>query len=193
MAAERFRITWRELTAVEPSAREVHAHAATLAAAYNEPHNRSMMGHDPMSIADVATYYGESREVGSRLFLLFANNELAGDADFRHVTKTDAEFAFMIGGRSTQGKGLGTRYAILLHAFAFRTMGLRKVYVTIIPRNAASRRVFEKIGYRVDDSPAVRARVDHHDDISLSISSEAFAKQHTKALEEIAIQPIEGA
>ena len=51
-------VSWNELTAVEPSPAEVARHAADLAAAYNDPHNAAMMGHDePFTPADVEEHY----------------------------------------------------------------------------------------------------------------------------------------
>jgi hypothetical protein len=49
----------------------------------------------------------------------------------------------------------------------------------------ASRRVFEKLGYRVDDSPAARAYADEPDDITLVVERAAFEAHHAAALAQI--------
>jgi len=189
MASEQTRIQWKReqgvLRAFEPSADEVRTHAAALAAAYNEPYNRSMMGHGEMSEQDVREHFAESAQAGGRLFLLELDGALMGDADFRNLETTQAEFAIMIGGRGSQGKGLGTQFALMLHAFAFRTLKLRKVYITVLHNNAASRRLFEKLGYRVDTSADIRAHVDDESDVAMSIGRAEFERIHEAALAQI--------
>ena len=143
------------------------------------------MGHDPMSVVDVADYFGGMGQAGGRLFLLFCDGALAGDADFRHVEESHAEFAIMIGARSGQGKGLGTRFALMLHAFAFRELGLARVYVTILKENAASRRLFEKLGYTLDASATARGFADHEDDVAMSIGRDEFERAQADVLSSI--------
>ena len=41
----------------------------------------------------------------------------------------------MIAARATQGRGLGARFAIMLHAFGFGPLGLDRIYVGIVPAN----------------------------------------------------------
>ena len=166
------RIAWGDLTAVEPTAAEVAAHSATLAAAYNDPHNAAMMGHDePFTPADVEAHFAALREEGARAFLLFAGGVLAGDGDLRGFLGGRAELALMIGARAAQGRGLGTRFATMLGAFAFRGLGLERLVVAILPGNAASRRLFEKLGYRVDSGPAARVYVEADDEIAMSLAA----------------------
>jgi RimJ/RimL family protein N-acetyltransferase len=167
------------LVAIEPLPSEVAAHAEALAAAYNERHNRAMMAHSSeMSPADVAEHYALLAAEGSRPFLLLRDGALAGDADLRHIGTESAEFAILIAERQAQGRGLGTAFARMLHAFAFRVLGLDRVIVTVVPENAASLRLFEKIGYRRDDSPEARACVDDPADVSLSLGREEFERRH---------------
>ena len=66
-------------------------------------------------------------------------------------------------------------------------LDLRRVYVGIVPANAASRRLFEKLGYRVDDSPAARAYADEETDVTMSVDRAAFEAAHAAALDQIAI------
>lgn len=172
----RFRIAHEELAAVEPSDAELVAHAAELAAAYNDGHNARMMGHDePFTPEEVIEHFDWLREEGGHAFLLFRDaGVLSGDADLRDVVGGSAELALMIGARSAQGRGLGTRYARMLHAFAFRTLGLGRLIVAIRPENAASRRLFEKLAYRVDDSAAARAHAEADDEVVMSLAAADF-------------------
>jgi GNAT superfamily N-acetyltransferase len=113
------------------------------------------------------------------------DGELAGDADLRKVGGGAAEFAFMIGSPAAQGKGLGTRVALMIHAYGFGRLGLERIYASIIPGNAASRRVFEKLGYQVDASPAARAYADEPGDLTMAIDRATFERSHAQAMAEI--------
>jgi RimJ/RimL family protein N-acetyltransferase len=191
MSERRFRIEWQGATdvlaAIEPTAGEVRAHARALAGAYNDEHNRAMMGHERMTEGDVIAYFADMARDGARVFLLFRDGALAGDGDLRGIADGAAELAIMIGTRDAQGKGLGTRFATMLHAFAFRLLDLHKVYVAIVSANAASRRLFEKLGYRVDDSHAARAYADEDTDVTMSVDRSTFESTHAAALDQIAI------
>lgn len=183
-----FRIDWQAegLSAIEPTSDEVRAHAGELVAGYNEPRNASMMGHTAaLEVEDVIEHYADMADDGARQFLLFAQDKLAGDADLRGIADGAAEFAFMIGAPAAQGRGLGTRFATMIYAFAFGELQLRAVYASVAPANVASRRVFEKLGCAVDDSPAARAYADEPGDLVLSIDRATFQRVNAAALAHI--------
>jgi RimJ/RimL family protein N-acetyltransferase len=187
-----FRIEWTtphgELIAVEPSLEEAARHVATLAAAYNDPHNAALLGHtSKLEEHEVVAHYETLLEGGAHPFLMFCNGELAGDGDLRNLDNGEAEFAFLIAAPSAQGKGLGTRFAIMVHAFAFTKLGLERVYASIVPANIASRRVFDKLGYRVDESEEARAFADDPDDVIMSIDRATFVTVHAEAMAQIRI------
>jgi RimJ/RimL family protein N-acetyltransferase len=194
-------IEWRRdddvLLATEPTRDEIRSASALLASYYNDAHNRRMMAHDEeLAPDDVVAYYEELREEGGRPFLLARAGVLMGDADLRNIEGTSGELAIMIGGRVSQGHGLGTRYAIMLHAFAFRILGLERVYVSIIPGNAASRRLFEKLGYEPDDTPEARTFVDDETDVTMSLPRARFESARLGELSELrlyqrATEPVE--
>ena len=190
----RYRITWSlpgpagPLLAIEPRTDELARHAAVLAVAYNDPHNAPLLGHtERMSERDVIAHYGAVFREGGHNFLVFRDGALVADADLRHVSRGAAEFAFMVAAVAAQGQGLGTRIATMIHAFAFTTLQLERVYASVIPSNTASRRVFEKLGYELDESPAGRAYADEPDDVVLVIERSRFEHTHTLQLAEIEI------
>jgi RimJ/RimL family protein N-acetyltransferase len=184
----RYAIEWGELRAVEPTHAELEQHAAALSAAYNEPRNADLMGHTAeISPAEVVEMYTEGIAAGMRAFLLFQNGELAGDADLRGLRDGSAEFAFMIAMPTQQGRGLGTRFALMVHAFGFRELGLERIYASVAPHNAASLRAFEKLGYVIDRSDAARAYADEPEDVTLAIERERFEHVHAHALASIRI------
>jgi RimJ/RimL family protein N-acetyltransferase len=173
-------VEWKQgpetLTASEPDAAELRRAAPQLAAFYNDDHNRKMLAHDdePHTADDVVAYYEELRAEGGRPFLLTVDGALIGDADFRNIEDGTGEFAILIGGRAAQGRGLGTRFARMLHVFGFETLGLGRIYISVIPANVASRRLFEKLGYQLDDSPEARELIDEPSDITMSLPRAAF-------------------
>ena len=185
------RLEWstagQRLEALEPTLEDVRACADELAEAYNDPHNRSMMGHERMTAEDVVQFYADTNAAGARSFLFYADGVLVGDGDLRGIEGDHAELALMIGGRALQGKGLGTRFSLMLHAVAFRALGLERVVVGILPHNAASRRMFEKLGYREDDSPLARDYADDDTDIMMSIDRASFEALHAAALDQVRI------
>jgi len=172
----RFRIDWTtdvgQLAAIEASLADVATHAAALAAGYNHPANAELI------------------EDGGRAFLLHRDGELAGDGDLRHLRDGGAEFAFMIGAPAAQGRGLGTRFAIMIHAFGFREAGLHHIYASIVPHNTASRRVFDKLGYVVDDGAIARGFADEPGDVVMAIDRATFERAHAAALGQIHIAAI---
>lgn len=198
-------ITWvtpaGRLVAIEPRSDEVVRYAGVLAAAYNDPRNAPLLGHTAdVDEDDVVAHYADVAEAGGHNFLVFVERSetgskaprgvggaLAADADLRKVGGGAAEFAFLVASPAAQGKGLGTRIATMIHAFGFRWLGLERVYASILPGNAASRRVFEKLGYEVDASPAARAYADEPGDITMGIDRATFERAHAQAMAGIEI------
>jgi RimJ/RimL family protein N-acetyltransferase len=172
------------LTALEPTDDELRRAAPALAVAYHDGHNQVVMGHDdePHTAGDVIAYYEELRIEGGRPFLLYMDGVLMGDADFRNIADVKGEFAIMIGSRGSQGRGLGTRFALMLHAFGYDVLGLERIYISVIPANAASRRLFEKLGYQPDDSPEARALIDEESDLTMSLARSAFDRTRVAAV-----------
>jgi RimJ/RimL family protein N-acetyltransferase len=178
------------LEAREPALADVERHARELAAGYNAPDNAALMGHaEPISEAEVVETYAAMIAAGGRAFLLFRDGAFVGDADLRGLRGGAAEFAFMIGARAAQGKGLGTRFARMVHAFGFTRLGLDRIYASIVPHNTASRRVFDKLGYVVDDGPAARAYADEPDDLVLALARETFVAGHADLLAQLRVEP----
>jgi len=173
----------------EPSDDEVRVVAPRLAGFYNEPHNRRLLANTvQLTAADVAEFHAQVRAGGGRTLLLWRGDQLMGDADFRHVDLTagSAEFAILIGDRAAQGQGLGTRFATMAHALAFAALPLGRVYVSIVAGNVGSLRLFEKLGYQPDDSPAARAGADDPSDVTLSVTEAAFRAARAADLPDIA-------
>ena len=106
----------------------------------------------------------------------------------RGIADGAAEFAFLIASPGAQGKGLGTRFATMIHAFAFARLDLARMYASIVPANVASRRVFEKLGYALDGSAAARAFADEDEDVVMAIDRATFERMHAAALAQIVLR-----
>ena len=173
-------IRWHELNAIVPTPEEVARYAPSLAAAYNDPRNSSLLGNTQLlTTEDVVTHYNTVEYP----FILLKDGELAGDGDLRGVSNGAAELAFLIAAPSAQGKGLGTRFAIMMHVFAFTTLGLERVYASVIPENTASRRVFDKLGYVIDET----SEYGDDGDIVLRLDKPRFLDRHARELGEIVV------
>ena len=183
----RHEITWNDLSAFEPTLDDVRTHVSALALAYNDPRNAPLLGHSArLSEAEVIEVYETMFETGARPFLLFCDGAFAGDGDLRSIADSCAEFAFLVASPDAQGKGLGTRFATMIHAFGFATLGLERIYAAVVPQNVASRRVFIKLGYVEDPSPQAREYGDAGD-VVLSIDRAKFQAVAAAALAEIQI------
>jgi hypothetical protein len=75
----------------------------------------------------------------------------------------------------------------MLHAFAFAELGLARVYASVVPDNAASLRVFAKLGHVIDASPAARAYADEPTDLVSVVDRKRFIDAAGAALAAIAI------
>jgi RimJ/RimL family protein N-acetyltransferase len=181
------RIDWHahRLAAIEPSASELAAAAPALAAAYNDPALAPLLGHDEaFSPDDVSAHVTELRADGGRPFLLYEAGVLAGDADLRGIADGGAELAILV---LAPGRGLGTRFAIMMHAFAFRALALERVTVAIVPENQPSLRLFARLGYRRDDTPRARALVDDEREVAMTVARADFERAHAAALGEVRV------
>ena len=192
MQLPRTRIAWSTpsgaLLAIEPLPDELARYAGALAAAYNDPHNAPLLGHtETIAERDVIAHYEALAARGDHAFLVLRGGELVGDGDLRGIRGGAAEFAFLVAAVADQGKGLGTRIAMMIHSFAFARLELTRVYASIVPDNTASRRVFEKLGYVVDDSPAARAYADPGD-ITMGITRATFERLYAPVMADIRIE-----
>jgi len=171
--------TLGHLRIFEPTLAEVLAAAPALAAFYNEEYNSAMLSNTcELTVDDVVETFQSLRSAGGLPFLLELDGVLIGDADFRRVEGPEAEFAILIGRRTQQSRGLGTRCAAMMHVAAWRAFGFQRLYAAVVPANVASRRMLEKLGYQVDHTPGAARFTEAADDIVMSIDSTRFARSH---------------
>lgn len=182
----RTRLVWhrggRRFEALEPDDALVARHASVLRDWYNAAENASMMdGSGTMTDADVIAFWRELRAEGGRGFLAFADGVLVGDADLRGVTATSAEFAIMIGDAAQKGLGIGRTLATMVHVFAFRELGLRRIFVPPRRDNVRVHALNAFLGYERDDTPEARAYADGPDCETYSLDADTFHRLHREA------------
>lgn len=176
MSTSRVALAWHShdpsLRAIEPDEALVRRHASTLAGWYNASENATMMGAGAvMSEDDVIDFWRELRQGGARGFLCFSGEALVGDMDLRgELARGHAEFAIMIGETREKGRGLGLAFATMIHVFAFRDLGLGRIYVTPKTENERVQRLNRRLGYVRDDGPLARSFLEPGDDESESQS-----------------------
>ncbi len=177
-----------KLVALEPTEAEVLVAAPMLAMFNNDRHNSAMLTNtQEMTATEIVESYEFLRKNNGRPFLLEQEGVLMGDADFRNVSGGTAEFAILIGSRAQQSRGLGTRYAAMMHVAAFRVLGLERVFSSIVPTNLASRRMVEKLGYQIDQSRFARSFAEEKDDIVMSIDWPRFKLANAELMGEVTI------
>jgi UDP-4-amino-4,6-dideoxy-N-acetyl-beta-L-altrosamine N-acetyltransferase len=59
-----------------------------------------------------------------------------------------AEYGVLIGEPGARGKGLAAEASRLLLAYAFGTLGLRRVYLHVLARNADALRLYRRVGFQ---------------------------------------------
>jgi RimJ/RimL family protein N-acetyltransferase len=176
--------------AVEP-ADDAHSVSAELARAWNDSYNHAMTeGSGHYSPERVVLNFKKLREHGGRPFVLYRDGKFAGDADFRNIDlhRGSAEFVIMIASRAWQGKGFGTRFAVLLHVLGFGALGLRRTHVAILRDNTPSLRLFAKLGYRIDTSEEARAYTDAPSDLTMTLRKQDFEREWGEFVPKVAIQ-----
>lgn len=167
----------------EPDEEALLAAAPLLSAWYNEPQNRALLTNEhELSPEDVIAHYAAMRAAGDRPFLFTKDAALVGDGDLRGLAAyeagPEAEYALLIGEHGTKGRGLGTRFSLLVLHLAFGPLGRSRVFASVIPKNKGSLRMFEKLGFDVDGTPAGRRYAEHEHDVCLRLEAGEFARLH---------------
>ncbi|MDQ4132379.1 MAG: GNAT family N-acetyltransferase [Actinomycetota bacterium] len=119
-------------------------------------------------------------------FGIFIGDRLAGEINLSGVQRGPFQNAY-VGywiDEAQAGQGLVPESLTVLARFAFEDVGLHRLQVAIIPRNAASRRVVEKLGLR-DEGVAVRYLAINgvwEDHIRYAITAEEWAERREELL-----------
>jgi ribosomal-protein-alanine N-acetyltransferase len=117
----------------------------------------SLSGEDPTSLTNISNAVTRHRRDWKRgdAFVLFVSKRVPGEPLIGRVQLSgvmrgvfqNAHLGYWIDG-AHQGQGFMSEAVAATLAFAFTEARLHRVQVAIMPRNAASLRVMEKIGFR---------------------------------------------
>ena len=122
------------------------------------------------------------RELGSGFgFGIFVDDRFCGEINLNSIQRGPFQNAY-IGywmDEAMAGRSYTPEAVVVLLQFAFEDLGLHRVQISIIPRNAASRRVVEKLALR-DEGVALRyleINGTWEDHIRFAVTSEEWAER----------------
>ena len=117
------------------------------------PKGSPMPAEDRHSFATRCAIRERERQLGTGYgFGVFADGYFAGEVTLSSIQRGPFQSAF-IGywvDQARAGQGLVPEAVVVTLQFAFESLGLHRVEISIIPRNQASRRVVEKLGIRME-------------------------------------------
>lgn len=131
-------------------------------------------------------------------FLMYerATERPIGIAQLQHIDQRNrgAEYVISIGEADARGKGYGAEVTHLMLAYAFRTLGLHSVYLSVFEYNPAARRAYEKAGFRVRGRRRAAIFIDgrHWDEFMMECLASEFGGSRS-TLSSIAARAPEGA
>ena len=120
----------------------------------NDPNisgNLNSVGY-PMTKDDLELYYKKSKPPNTVMFAVcnkednrYVGNARISQIDWQHRTCT---YGRLIGDLNFRGKGIGTEILVLMLRYAFRNLGMNRVYTHIFSDNTASIRSNENVGMK---------------------------------------------
>jgi RimJ/RimL family protein N-acetyltransferase len=120
----------------------------------NDPEIAALLGgfSRGYSKADLAAWVDFHRSAKDEAFFVIANGE---DRAVGHVAlyKIDhrvghAEFAIMLGDKSTWGTGLGKACTKWMIEYGFRELGLKRIYLEVLETNPRAKAMYDKLGFK---------------------------------------------
>ena len=92
------------------------------------------------------------------------------------------EYFILIGDRQYWNKGIGTRAGDYTLDFAFRKLGLHRVWLSVSERNVAAIRCYQKIGFRIEGRmrEACRRNGEWHDKVIMAILEQEWPNKSLK-------------
>lgn len=114
----------------------------TLSAPYR---NVSQAEHD-------AWFDGVQRRDDLRIFGIREEGRLVGTCQLHSIQPVhrSAELQIRIGDSKSRGRGVGTAATTRLLEIAFHELGLHRVYLHVFATNEPARRLYERLGFRVE-------------------------------------------
>ena len=142
---------------------------------------------DRASFAARCALRERERQIGSGFgFGIFVDDRFAGEVTLSSIQRgpfQSASIGYWID-RELAGQGLVPEAVVVTLRFAFETLRLHRVEISIIPRNAASRRVVEKLDVRVEGLAERYLEIDGvwEDHIRFAITSEEWQRRRDQLI-----------
>lgn len=97
-------------------------------------------------------FYNKSKDGMLLGIFLKKSSKHIGNITLHQISWKDrhAEIGIIIGDKKSRGKGYATEAVRLVADHAFNKLNLRKLYTGMIKGNEASKRAFEKVGFKVE-------------------------------------------
>ena len=150
--------------------------------------------HHPNPAADRRAFVARcgardrERELGSGYgFGVFVGDRFAGEINLNSIQRGPFQNAY-IGywmDEAMAGHGYTPEAVVLVVRFAFEELGLHRVQISIIPRNAKSRRVVEKLGLREEGTAVRYLQINGvwEDHIRFAVTAEEWVQRREELLD----------
>jgi [ribosomal protein S5]-alanine N-acetyltransferase len=140
------------------------------------------LAEDERSFASRCSIRERERQLGTGYaFGIFVDHRFVGEITLSSIQRGPLQSAF-IGywiDRDVAGQGLMPEAVVTLLQYAFESQKLHRIEINIIPRNAASRRVVEKLGLRSEGIAERYLEIDGawEDHVRYAITAEEWAER----------------
>lgn len=107
----------------------------------------------PVSRAEHDAWFEQiRRREDVRIFAIREHGRLVGTCQLHdiHPVHRSAELQIRIGAADARGRGVGTAATTKLLEIGFRELGLHRVHLHLLETNEAARRLYERVGFRVE-------------------------------------------
>jgi [ribosomal protein S5]-alanine N-acetyltransferase len=150
---------------------------------------------DRASFAARCSLRERERQLGSGFgFGIFVGDRFSGEITLSSIQRgpfQSASIGYWID-RAMAGQSLVPEAVVVTLRFAFDTLGLHRIEISIIPRNAPSRRVVEKLGLRVEGLAERYLEIDGvwEDHIRFAITSEEWGHRRDELIRDWLGEPV---
>ena len=107
----------------------------------------------PPTVEEHLRWLGDMEARGDRhefMIVERTSGRSVGTIGLSHIDRVNrrAEYGVLIGEPDARGKGLAAEASRLLLAYAFGTLGLRRVYLHVLARNEDALRLYRRVGFQ---------------------------------------------
>lgn len=108
-------------------------------------------GFEPQSIDDQSKYIEELIKITdkNKRFIIVNDNKPIGMCGLYNINlkNRNCDLGFYLGDKSQWGKGYGKVTFKIIHEYAFKNLGLKKLKLLVVEENTSAVNMFKKLGY----------------------------------------------